>query len=163
MKAAGALSVAVLVLAALAAWASTAQSLRGATASSPESAAAAPPPPPSPTELEFGDARLARVEAMLAGKTSHEYSFDARKGQQIELTLSSDHASWIGLDLQAAPLVFASSAHDRASVYTNFIDGSTHWVGRVPANGTYTVRVGLLNAQARELDGVDYQLDVNLK
>lgn len=163
MRTAGALSVAVWALAALAAWASTAQSLRGATAPSPESVVAAQPLPPSPTELEFGDARLARVEAMLAGKTSHEYSFDARKGQHIELTLSSDHASWIGLDLQAAPLAFASSGYDRASVYTNFIDGSTHWAGRVPANGTYTVRVGLLHAQARELDGVDYQLDVNLK
>jgi hypothetical protein len=33
----------------------------------------------------------------------------------------------------------------------------------VPGNGIYTVRLGLLNAQARKVGRVDYELDVNLK
>jgi hypothetical protein len=119
--------------------------------------------PPAATHLKFDDERLARVEAMLAGKERHEYSFDARKGQHIAVTLSSDRSSWIGMDLVAVPPVFAASYKDGAALYTNFIDGSTQWEGVVPADGTYTLRVGLLNAQARKLDRIDYQLDVNLK
>jgi hypothetical protein len=162
MKPAGA-SVLVLAAAVMAAWATTAQDTepsKGAQAAQSEPAA------PSAASLRFDDERIARVEAMLAGKDRHEYSFDARRGQRIALILSSERASWIGMDLVAAP-VFASThrpaAANSPAVYTNFIDGSTRWEGVVPADGTYTLRVGLLNAQARELDGIDYQLDVNLK
>lgn len=167
MKPAGVASVVVLAMAAIAAWA-TAPTLRSSTrpVSTRSSAAhivAAPSLPPA-AELKFDDERLARVEAMLAGKRSHEYSFDARKGQRIELTLTSDQASWIGLDLREAPPVASTASFaDGTPVFTNFIDGSTRWEGVAPASGTYTVRVGLLNAQARALDGVDYQLAVNIK
>lgn len=166
MKPAGVASVVVLAMAAIAAWA-TAPTLRSSTrsATTPSAAEVVTAPSPAPAaELKFDDERLARVEAMLAGKDSHEYSFDARRGQRIELTLSSDQASWIGLDLREAPPVASAAAFaDGTRIYSNFIDGSTRWEGVAPASGTYTVRVGLLNSQARALDGVDYQLAVNLK
>src|SRR4051812_24940716 len=102
MKPAGMISVLLLVLAALAAWATTAQGTK------PSSVVAAAPniaSKPNPaTELKFGDERIARVEGMLAGKERREYSFDARKGQRIALTLSSDRSPWIGMDLLAEPI-----------------------------------------------------------
>ena len=156
-------SVLVLILAALAAWVSTAQDTKPA-ASSLGPALATPHAVNPATELKFDDERIARVEGMLVGKERRAYSFDAQKGQRVVLTLSSDRSSWIGMDLVATP-VFASAHRDVASptVYTNFIDGSTTWEGVVPADGSYTLRLGLLNAQARKVGRVDYAVDVNLK
>jgi hypothetical protein len=166
MKPAGVFRVLLLILAALAAWATTAQSTKPqlTTQQVPIHVAAKAETSKSHpiSELKFGDERIARVEGMLVGKERREYSFDARKGQKIALTLSSDRSPWIGMDLLAAP-IFASTYKDAPTVYTNFIDGSTRWEGVVPADGTYTLRLGLLNAQARKLDRVDYSLDVNLR
>ena len=155
-------SVLVLILAALAAWVSTAQDTKPAASLGP--ALATPHAVNPATELKFDDERIARVEGMLVGKERRAYSFDAQKGQRVVLTLSSDRSSWIGMDLVATP-VFASAHRDAASptVYTNFIDGSTTWEGVVPADGSYTLRLGLLNAQARKVGRVDYAVDVNLK
>ena len=113
------------------------------------------------TELKFDDARTARVQGRLVGPDKHEYTFTARKGQKVVLALSSDLSPWIGMDLLAP--VFAATVKDAPAVYTNFIDGSTRWEGVAPGNGQYTVRLGLLNAQARKNGRVDYELDVNLK
>lgn len=112
------------------------------------------------TELTFDDSQAAHVEGRLVGPDTHEYTFNARKGQKVVLALSSDLSSWIGIDLLAP--VFASTVKTPA-VYTNFIDGTTHWEGVAPGNGTYTVRLGLLTSQARKVGRVDYELDVDLK
>ena len=160
MKRAGA-SALVLVLAALAAWVSTAQDAKSNI--STREPAVAPVQTANPaTELKFDDERIARVEGMLVGKERREYSFDAQRGQRIVLALSSDRSPWIGMDLVATP-VLSSTSKDAPFVYTNFIDGSTQWEGVVPADGTYTLRLGLLNAQARMIGQVDYAVDVNLK
>ncbi|MFL6618598.1 MAG: hypothetical protein ACJ8MH_08350 [Povalibacter sp.] len=161
MNSAGAMKVAVLILAGLAAWATIAQTPKTAAPVLQTSKSVAPIATPS-TELKFGDERIARVQGMLVGKERREYSFDARKGQRIALTLSSDRSPWIGMDLMAAP-VFVATHNNSPAVYTNFMDGSTSWEGVVPANGSYTLRLGLLNAQARKAGRVDYQLDVNLR
>lgn len=113
------------------------------------------------TELTFDDSRLARVQGRLMGPGQHQYTFNARKGQKVVLALSSERAPWIGMDLLAP--VFAPTLKSAPPVYTNFIDGSTRWEGVAPGNGTYTVRLGLLNSQARKVGRVDYELDVNLK
>ena len=112
------------------------------------------------TRLEFNEAKAARVEGRLVGPDTHEYTFNARKGQKVVLALSSDLSSWIGMDLLAP--TFAATVRTPA-VYTNFIDGSTHWEGVAPGDGLYTVRLGLLSSQARKVGRVDYQLEVDLK
>jgi hypothetical protein len=160
MKRAGA-SVLVLILAAVAVWVSTAQEAESNVSTREPAVAPAQTTNPA-TELKFDDARIARVEGMLVGKERREYTFDARRGQRIALSLASDRSPWIGMDLVATP-VFSSTYKEAPTVYTNFIDGSTQWEGVVPANGTYTLRLGLLNAQARKTGQVDYAVDVNLK
>lgn len=115
----------------------------------------------SPTELKFDDTRKARVAGRLVGTGTHEYTFNARKGQKVVLSLSSELSPWIGMDLLAP--VFAATLKEAPAVYTNFIDGSTRWEGVAPGNGLYTVRLGLMNSQARKVGRVDYELDVNLK
>ncbi len=110
--------------------------------------------------LEFNEAKAARVEGRLVGPDTHEYTFNASKGQKVVLDLSSDLSAWIGMDLLAP--TFAATIRTPA-VYTNFIDGSTHWEGVAPGDGLYTVRLELLNSQARKVGRVDYQLEVDLK
>jgi hypothetical protein len=113
-----------------------------------------------PVKLEFNEAKAARVAGRLVGPDAHEYTFNARKGQTVVLELSSDLSAWIGMDLLAP--TFAATIRTPA-VYTNFIDGSTHWEGVAPGDGIYTVRLELLNSQARKVGRVDYQLEVDLK
>lgn len=110
--------------------------------------------------LQFNEEMAARVEGRLVGPDKHEYTFSARKGQKVVLELSSDLSSWIGMDLLAP--TFASTIRTPA-VYTNFIDGSTRWEGVAPGDGIYTVRLELLNSQARKVGRVDYELEVDLK
>lgn len=112
-------------------------------------------------ELAFDDAKRARVQGRLVGPDKHEYTFDARKGQKVKLSLSSELSPWIGMDLLAP--VFAPTVKDSPAVYSNFIDGTTSWEGVAPGNGTYTVRLVLLRSQAKQIGKVDYELDVDLK
>ncbi|HKE96260.1 MAG TPA: hypothetical protein VKB34_18265 [Povalibacter sp.] len=112
-------------------------------------------------ELKFADGKTARVQGRLVGPDTHEYTFNARKGQKVALAVSSELSPWIGIDLLAP--VFAPTVKTGPAVYTNFIDGTTRWEGVVPGNGTYTVRLGLLRSDARKVGRVDYELDVNLK
>lgn len=120
---------------------------------------------PGPTvkvvELNFDDSSNARVEGRLVGPDQHEYTFSARKGQKVELAVSSELSPWIGIDLVAP--VFAPTVKDVPAVYTNFIDGTTSWEGVAPGTGTYTVRLVLLRSEARAVGRVDYELDVKLK
>jgi hypothetical protein len=120
-----------------------------------------PKAPIQVAELKFDGSRTARMEGRLVGPATHEYTFDARKGQKVELILSSDRSPWIGIDLLAP--VFAATLKKPPTVYTNFIDGSTRWEGIAPGNGRYTVRLALMNSQARRAGRVDYELDVKLK
>jgi len=113
------------------------------------------------SELQFDQAQNAKVEGRLIGTASHEYTFTARKGQQLALVVLSDVASWIAINL--LPPAFASAPTMRPVVYSNFIDGTTSWKGVAPDSGTYTVRVALLHADAKRASQVDYELDVALK
>lgn len=112
-------------------------------------------------ELKFDQQKNARVQGRLVGPATHEYTFNARKGQKVALAVSSDLAPWIGINL--LPPVFTSTLKNTPAVYNNFIDGTTRWEGVAPGNGTYTVRLGLMNSQAKSVGRVDYELDVNLK
>lgn len=112
-------------------------------------------------ELKFDQEKSARVQGRLVGPATHEYTFSARKGQKVALEVSSDLSPWIGINL--LPPVFASTVRNIPAVYTNFIDGTTRWEGVMPGNGTYTVRLGLMNSRARSIGRVDYELDVNLQ
>lgn len=112
-------------------------------------------------ELKFDQEKSARVQGRLVGPATHEYTFTAHKGQKVALAVSSDLSPWIGINL--LPPVFAATARNIPAVYTNFIDGTTRWEGVAPGNGTYTVRLGLMNSQARSVGRVDYELDVNLR
>ena len=112
-------------------------------------------------ELAFDDSSNARAEGRLVGPAKHEYTFNARKGQKVELAVSSELSPWIGIDLVAP--VFAPTVKDVPAVYTNFIDGTTSWEGVVPGTGTYTVRLVLLRSEAKAVGRVDYELDVKLK
>jgi len=116
---------------------------------------------PATSELQFDQAQSAKVEGRLVGMASHEYTFTARKGQQLALVLLSDVAQWIAINL--LPPAFASAPAMRPVVYSNFIDGTTSWKGVAPDSGTYTVRVALLHADAKRASQVDYELDVALK
>lgn len=112
-------------------------------------------------ELKFDREKSARVQGRLVGPATHDYTFTAHKGQKVALAVSSDLSPWIGINL--LPPVFAATVKDVPAVYSNFIDGSTRWEGVAPGNGTYTVRLGLMNSQARSIGRVDYELDVNLQ
>ncbi|HEY4370254.1 MAG TPA: hypothetical protein VGN07_23685 [Steroidobacteraceae bacterium] len=116
---------------------------------------------PTTSELQFDQAKIAKVEGRLHGKGFHEYTFTARKGQRVALMLLSDVAPWIAINL-LAPL-FSSAPDMRPVVYSNFIDGTTSWQGVAPDSGTYTVRVALLHADAKRASQVSYELDVALK
>lgn len=112
-------------------------------------------------ELKFDREKSARVQGRLVGPATHDYTFTVRKGQKVALAVSSDLSPWIGINL--LPPVFAATIKNVPAVYTNFIDGSTRWEGVAPGSGTYTVRLGLMNSQARSVGRVDYELDVNLQ
>ncbi len=120
-----------------------------------------PEPAVKVIELAFDDSSNARAEGRLVGPATHEYTFNARKGQKVELAVSSELSPWIGIDLVAP--VFAPTVKDAPAVYTNFIDGTTSWEGVVPGTGTYTVRLVLLRSEAKAVGRVDYELDVKLK
>lgn len=105
-------------------------------------------------ELKFDTAPSVLVRSRLIGPATHEYTFEARKGQRVALMLTSDWAQLIGIDLLSAGVDTA--------VYTNFIDGSTAWHGVAPGNGTYTVRLAFLRSESRRSGLVDYALEVKL-
>jgi hypothetical protein len=116
---------------------------------------------PNTSELKFDQDKNAKAEGRLVGKGFHEYTFTARKGQQLAIVVLSDVAPWLAIDL--LPPVFASAPSMRPAVYSNFIDGTTSWKGTAPESGMYTVRVALLHADAKRASKVEYELDVALR
>lgn len=113
------------------------------------------------SELRFDQGKSAKVEGRLTGNAMHEYTFTARKGQQLALVVLSDVAQWIAINL--LPPTFSTAPGMHPAVYSNFIDGTTSWKGMAPDSGTYTVRVALLHADAKRASQVDYELDMALK
>lgn len=109
---------------------------------------------PKKIELKFDEARSALVHSRLAGPYAHEYTFDARRGDVLALTLDSDWSSLVAIYLLPPGV--------ETPIYTNFIDGTTRWQGIAPGNGTYTVRLVFLRAESKRNGLVDYDLQVRL-
>lgn len=109
---------------------------------------------PKKAELKFDEARSALVHNQLAGPYAHEYTFDAKKGEALALTLSSDWSQLVAIYLLPPGV--------ETPIYTNFIDGTTRWQGVAPGNGTYTVRLVFLRLESKRNGLVDYDLQVRV-
>lgn len=109
---------------------------------------------PRKVELELDAARSALVHSRLAGPLTHEYTFDARRGDILSLAFDSDWSQLVAIYLLPPGV--------DTPLYTNFIDGTTRWEGVAPGTGTYTVRLQFLRSESRRNGLVDYDLQVKL-
>ncbi len=93
----------------------------------------------------------------LKGSEMKTYTLAGKKGQAVELTLTSTRVNWLVLRL------FPAQKAAGADVLSNYISGEAKLQGALPEDGTYTVMVGIRRPEARRGGAATFKLHLHCR
>ncbi len=88
----------------------------------------------------------------LKGFEMKTFTLAGKKGQTVELTLTSTRINWLVLRL------FPAQKTEGTDVVSNYINGEAKLRGVLPEDGNYTVMVGIRRPEARRGGAAAFKL-----
>jgi hypothetical protein len=98
--------------------------------------------------------QISEVSGSIRGSETRTYLLQGKKGQTVEISLTSPKANWLVLRL------FPSKKAEGADVLSNYISGDIKLTGVLPEDGEYMIFVGIRRAEARRGGNATYKLHV---